>query len=274
MKRFGMYFAVFAVLAAIFAWADVLASDSDFRVVFFDVGQGDAIMIQKGNVEILIDGGPDSGILSKLGENLSFFDRKIELVVMSHSDADHISGFIDVLRKYEVDAVLATFAEDSSADYQAILELISEKNIKTIQAQVGLRVFLDDENFLDVLYPFDDLRNHGEVKDNNAISVVLRLTVRDESFLFTGDLPKAQEYEIISQGINVEARVLKVGHHGSKTSTSEQFLEAVGPDVAVISAGRKNRYGHPHQEVIERLVERGIDISRTDLSGDIIFELR
>jgi competence protein ComEC len=272
MKRFGIYFVIFVAVAAIFIWADVLVSDADFKITFFDIGQGDAVLIQKGDFEILIDGGPDSSILNKLGENLSFFDREIELVVLSHSDADHISGLVDVLRKYEVGMVLASFIQASNADYQVILQIISEKKIKTIQAQAGLRIFLDDENYIDVLYPFDDLTGQV-VKNNNAVSVVLRLVMIDETFLFTGDLERAQEYELVSRNINLVSNVLKVGHHGSKTSTSEQFLEAVGSGSAVISAGRENRYGHPHQEVIERLVNKGFEIFRTDLDGDIIFEI-
>jgi len=260
-------------MAALFVWSGVFArSDSGTKISFFNIGQGDAILIQQGDLDILIDGGPDSGILNKLGQSLNFFNREIELVVLSHSDSDHISGLVDVFKKYKIEAVLATFAEGSNANYKAILGLISEKGIQKIKAQAGIRIYLGEESYFDVLYPFDDLEGQS-IKNTNSTSVLIRLVVKDKTFLFTGDLEAAQEYQVLAENIFLDSQVLKVGHHGSKTSTTEQFLSAVRPSYAVISAGLNNRYGHPHEEVMERLKESDAEILRTDLMGDVVISV-
>jgi len=237
-------------------------------VDFFDVGQGDAIFIETPQrYQILIDGGPDNVVLEKLGERMLFWDRTIDLVILTHPEYDHMAGLIEVLKTYEVKNILWTGIVRDTAEYGEWKRLIGEEDARLIIAQKSLRIHLDN-SYIDVLAPFENLEGQ-EMKDSNNTSIVTRLVFGEKSFLFAGDIEKSMEKKLIESGAEIDSDVLKVAHHGSKTSSIPEFVEKVSPEVAVISVGKENKYGHPHEETLDTLGKYGIDILRTDLNGDI-----
>ena len=256
-------------IGMILVWLAVFtqAQTPFLEVDFFDIGQGDAIFIEAPNGnQVLIDGGPDETILEKLGQELSFYDRSIDLVILTHPEADHINGLVEVLKNYQVEHILYTGVTRDTSAYQEWSRLISQKGIPFTIAQAGQVIYLSPQIKLVVLWPSQDLSGQ-RLKNNNNASIVFQLVYGQSQFLFTGDIEKETERELANSGIDLVSDVLKVAHHGSKTSTTEDFLSKVNPKVAVISAGRKNPYGHPHQSVIERL--EGVKVYGTYQDGDI-----
>jgi len=255
----------------ILAWSIVfdLSKQKSLEVNFFDVGQGDAAFIEtpKGQ-QVLIDGGPGSKILEKLGKEMPFWDRDIDLIILTHPEADHLSGLIDALKKYKVRNILWTGVIRDTFEYEEWQKLIKEEKAKIYIAEKGEKILMSDGILMDILYPFENLEGK-EIQDSNDTSVVSRLTLGYSSFLFTGDMTKLVEKEIIEKNTDVDSDVLKIAHHGSKTSSSEEFLQAVSPEVAIISVGKNNFYGHPTPEVLENLNKYGIKVLRTDERGDI-----
>jgi len=254
----------------ILAWFVVydLSKIRFLEVIFFDVGQGDALFIKtpQGH-QILIDGGPDSVILEKLGEELPFYDRVIDLVILTHPESDHLTGLLDVLRSYKVKNILWTGVIKDTGDFEKWQELIEKEKAEIFIAKAGQKITIGKTSF-EILFPFENLENKS-VKDANNTSIVLRLDFGEISLLFTGDIYKSEERELLSLAKQLDTDVLKVGHHGSKTSTAEEFIIVVSPEIAVISVGRNNSYGHPHQETLDTLEKYAIRIFRTDLNGDI-----
>lgn len=260
------------VAAAIMVWLfTVTKPDNNLQVSFLDVGQGDAILIQRGNQQVLIDGGPSPQAIGLgLGEKMPFWDRTIELVVLTHPSADHVTGLVEVLNRYNVKQVLYPDLAYASGIYDEWLKLVQEKGIKCTLAQAGQQIDLGGGVVLEVLNPPSPLLTDTESDiDNNGI--VLRLSMDEISFLLTADTMWETELEMIHRRTNLNSTVLKVGHHGSDTSTTPQFLAVVNPQIAVISVGADNEYGHPADEVMTRLKEKiGMgNIYRTDEDGTI-----
>ena len=261
----------------ILAWIAVydLTRPQFLEVSFFDVGQGDAIFIETPQRhQILIDGGPDSKILEKLGENLPFWDRTIDLIILTHPEADHLAGLLEVLKRYKVENILWTGVLRDTAEFKEWQGLIEEEKIKEGTkikiAQAGQKIICSGcllEQYVEILSPLENLEGK-EFKDSNNTSIIGRLVFGENSFLFTGDIYKSVEKKLIENGANIHSDVLKISHHGSKTSSTEEFIKEVSPEIAVISVG-KNKYGHPYQETLETLTKYGIKILRTDLDSDI-----
>lgn len=262
------------VLLNIVSWQEVsrLSSGNDLMVDFLNIGQGDSIFITTpSNQQILIDGGPDSTVLDKLSQEMPFYDKTIELVVLTHPEKDHLVGLFDVLRRYKVKNILWTGIVRNTPEWEEWNALIKKEGANIIIAKAGDRVILQKEKpviFFDILNPVEDIAGR-EFEDSNDTSIVLYLTVGKEKFLFAGDIGFGTEVQLLKE--NIMADVLKVAHHGSKYSTSEEFLKQVSPQVAVISVG-ENSYGHPTDELLARLNIFGIDILRTDVNGDIKIE--
>lgn len=253
-------------IGVIFVWYAVFyESRSGLAVYFLDVGQGDSIFIQAENGnQILIDGGQNKSVLSQLSKVMPFYDRSIDVIIETHPDSDHIGGLVEVLNRYDVGLVMESGVKSDSAIYKKLKSIIEQKNITEILGKKGIRINISEGLFLDILFPVGDA---SEMEANTA-SIVTKLVYGDTSFLLTGDSPKAIEKYLSSaykSSLNVD--VLKVGHHGSKTSTSEIFIGYTSPEYAIISAGKENRYGHPHQEVLDILGKFEIRVLRTDESG-------
>ncbi|MCX6761942.1 MAG: ComEC/Rec2 family competence protein [Candidatus Moranbacteria bacterium] len=248
------------------------AQNQKLQVAFLDVGQGDAILISDGEKQILIDGGPSgTKLMEKLGEYVPFWDRKIDVVIATHPDADHITGLVDVLKNYSVDQVIESGAQSESQVFGALEKIISDKKVEKQIARRGMKVKLSDDAELEVFSPTDAIIS-GLKDDTNLASIVAKLTYGENSFLFTGDLPLEADSQLISSRLPLSANVLKIAHHGSKSATSAQWLELVHPKEAVISVGKDNRYGHPTAEVLSRLQDDKIRILRTDQQGDVVYD--
>ncbi|MCX6745317.1 MAG: ComEC/Rec2 family competence protein, partial [Candidatus Parcubacteria bacterium] len=241
------------------------------EVDFLDVGQGDAILIKTPYEQnILIDGGPSSKVLSELGKNLAFFDKKIDLVILTHPHSDHVAGLVEVLRRYNVKKVLMTGIAHTAPDYLAFVKEIADQQIPTEYANGSRDITLGQDLTLKILYPFTDL-SRQKIEDLNNSSIVLKLLYKNNSFLLTGDAGELVENDLLSAKTELRAQVLKVGHHGSKYSSTEAFLDAVKPQYAIIMVGKNNDFGHPHLRTLDNLQKRKIEILRTDQSGTIKF---
>ncbi len=255
-------------LAATVTWSAVFHLENDrLLVAFLDVGQGDAIFIETPDgSQVLIDGGPNKKVLSELSRIMPFYDRSIDAVILTHPHQDHVGGLVEILKRYDVDFVFDSGDTASTAELAEFKKLVSEKNINEIFVRRGSRILLGGGVYFDVLLP--EVFNDSENQHQNM--VVGRLSYGGTCFLMTGDMEREQEFKILNDDIDCE--VLKVGHHGSKTSSSDAFLKAVSPEIAVIEVGAKNRYGHPYQAVLDRLTASAIQIFRTDTDGAVIIE--
>lgn len=271
-KKVYLFLIALAAVASILGAMIAQARTAALKVAFLDVGQGDAILIEQGERQILIDGGPSGQkLLAGLGKYVPFWDRKIDVVIATHPDADHISGLVDALKNYEVGAFIRTGAESQSGVYDALVSELAEKGIDDERAMRGMEIRLSDEAVLSILAPLDEA-DWQDAKDTNGGSVVARLSFGQNRFLLTGDFPGEKEPALIASGQDLSADVLKVSHHGSKSATTEEFLKAVKPEKAVISVGQGNRYGHPAAETLGRLNAAGTEVFRTDESGDVVFD--
>ena len=260
------------VVAILVSVAAATMPDDNLHVSILDVGQGDAILIQQGNRQVLVDGGPNpQAIILELGKKMPFWDRTIELVVLTHPSADHVTGLVEVLNRYKVKQVLHPDLDFESDIYDEWLRLVKEKDIKCTIAHAGQQIDLD-RAVIAVLNPqIPPLTGTGSDIDNNG--VVLHICMGEVSFLLTADMMWEAEFELITHRAKLTSIVFKIAHHGSDTSTTPEFLAAVNPEVAVISVDAENRFGHPTSEVIERLEEKlgSEKIYRTDEQGTIEF---
>ncbi len=270
--RIRLFILIAFAVVALCIWLAPGSTPEDapvFAVHFLDVGQGDAALIEtQGGVQVLIDGGRDSSVLARLQEQMGFFDREIDMVLGTHPDLDHIGGLIDVFDQYTVHTILTTENKGESDTSQLYEALKKQEGAEIVMARRGQEFALDASTTLRVLFP----ETNPEMLESNTSSIVLQLTHGSSTFLFTGDSPKSiEEYLVLVEGENLKSDVLKVGHHGSRTSTSEMFLDEVRPSFAVISAGKDNSYGHPHLEVTDLLFNTRVEAHQTSDEGTITF---
>ncbi|HEX2792758.1 MAG TPA: ComEC/Rec2 family competence protein [Candidatus Paceibacterota bacterium] len=238
-------------------------------VSVLDIGQGDAILVEgPTGRQMLIDGGKDRKVLRELPRALPLLDRTLDLVVATHPDADHIGGLADIFARYRVGTYLkSSVIHESSATDRLDAASSQERGLATVVARAGMRIHLGGGAYADVLFPDRDMPD----AETNAASIVMRIAYGETSFMLTGDAPSEVEAYLIQRyGEDaLDSDVLKAGHHGLRTSTSPAWLAAVTPDLAVISAGRGNSYGHPHQEVLDRLRLAGVPFLSTQTAGTI-----
>jgi competence protein ComEC len=273
-KKYLLFFVGFLFVLNIYAWQEVfvLASEDNLlKVYFLDVGQGDSeFIITPENHQILVDGGPTSAVLEKLQNLIPFSDRTIDLVILTHPEKDHMQGLIEVLQRYRIKNILWTGVVRDTPEYQQWISALAEEQEQGAEitiAEVGQKITAGDV-LINILNPMENLTGK-ELKDSNDSSIILNLVFNESDFLFTGDISNQAEKEIIAVSETaITAEVLKVAHHGSKYSTSNEFLENVKPEIAVISVG-KNSYGHPTPETLQKLENFGIKVLRTDTKGDI-----
>lgn len=258
------------VLVVGYIWFVYTPENNNLVVTFLNIGQGDSTIIRTSQGEtILIDGGPDRTILSKLAKYIPWAERTIDLMILSHPHADHLTGLNYVLERYKVRHVLMTDAVHTTPEYFRFLELLKEKNIPITLATTGKKFMFSDGVVIEVIWPNETFVDR-KLSDLNDSSIVDKLVYGSSSIIFTGDTPAANEQAILRAGLDVRAQILKVAHQGSKTSSTKEFIQAVAPEVAIIPVG-PNSYGHPHKEVVDRLNELVPLVLRTDEEGDITF---
>lgn len=289
MKKEYLFFLSALLLALnFFIWREVFALNAlkVLQVDFLDVGQGDSAFIQtpEGH-QILIDGGPGSAVLEKLAQRMPFWDKSLDLVILTHPETDHMQGILKVLQSYKVDNFVWTGIVKNNAENKELAVLLDKaknyrpsflaalagagKAAKIVAVNAGGKIKAGNAEF-DVLFPFENLSGK-EIKNSvNDTSVVAKLVFGKSSFLFAGDISSSAEKKLADSGKDLASDVLKVAHHGSKYSTSDLFLHYVNPEYAIIEVG-KNSYGHPTGEVLQRLENYAIKVKRTDTNGDIQF---
>lgn len=240
-------------------------SSKNLMVHFIDVGQGDAILIQTNNKNLLIDSGPDNkkafSYLKAQGV------KSLDYVIATHPHDDHIGSMAKIINTFDIHSFYAPKITNNTDAFKDMLNSLNNKNLKLIPAKVGLKINLGDNINCTILSPIEN-----SYKELNNYSIVLKISYNNTSFIFMGDAEVSNENELIKTGYNLKADILKVGHHGSNSSTSKPLLSEVKPKVAIISCGQGNDYGHPNKETINKLSEENISIYRTDKHGSIILE--
>ena len=261
-----------------YVWFIILGSrgvkDANAEFYFLDVGQGDSELItvpygHSGNVNLLIDGGPDAKVVDRLKDALPAQDHYIDILVMTHPQLDHFGGLIDVLKNYDVGAFLWTGRKGTSMAYAALESEIKKRGVQTIILRAGDEILYNKIN-IKVLSPDERMLKSEELNDT---SLVLLANSADTSILYTGDIGENIEKILMDNGIDLKASILKVPHHGSRFSSSDRFLRAVNPLAAIIEVG-KNSYGHPTKQPLERLKNIGANIFTTKNEGTVRIEIR
>jgi len=296
LRKYGIWALLIAVALEYFFAAGL--SDGRLHVYALNIGQGDSLLIRTPSDRfILVDGGPDDSVLNQMADVMPFYRRDIALVILTHPHPDHVNGLVEVVRRYNVARVIMTGIDYHDAGYTAFMEAIAGRGVPVKFAD-GKDMVLGDDNgdgsdagagsgsgatnpdygdravTLDFLYPLSSIQGRSFVNINNS-SIVFRLIYGKTVILFEGDCEVECERKILESaavtGADLSADVLKVGHHGSRTSSSEAMLDAVNPTYAVISCGVDNSFKHPHPETISKLQARGVRIYRTDIDGRVEF---
>lgn len=258
------------ILNIIIFYSIYYISGASLELAFLNVGQGDAIFIKAPDgKQMLIDGGANNGVLRELGRAMPFYDRSIDVVMATHADQDHIGGLVAVLNRFKVDLFIQTNTVATSDVYKELQNLIEEKKINKVIITSPQILTLGQNTEFDIIFPTQDTAGW----DTNDSSIVGKLVYGNNSFLFTGDLPQnIEKYLVGKYGDFLDSDILKVGHHGSKTSSSELFVGTVSPAYSIISVDSNNRYGHPAPEVLKILGDFGGEILQTMNLGTIKFK--
>ena len=271
IKKYGLFIAVLLLLVTnVFLFkTDWQNSHQGLIFAMLDVGQGDALFIESSSgTQVMFDGGPSRKVLGSLQRVMSPFDKTIDALIITNPDADHIGGFLDILKNYKVGVVLESGTLTDSKIYQNLREEMKKQNVPDILAKRGMRLNIGGGVVIDILFPDRDVSEWA----TNDGSVVARLSYGKTSIMLTGDVGAKTEQIILTENsqMQLKSTILKVGHHGSRTSSSSSFVKAVSPEYAFISDGKNNNYGHPHLETLETLTKFGAKIFRTDLLGTIV----
>ncbi len=274
MELFKKYLLPLCILVLVFANIFVFQLDwqnshKGLTFVVLDVGQGDALFIESPTgTQVMFDIGPSHKILGPLSQVMSPFDKSIDAVVITNPDADHIGGFLDVLKNYQVGEVFSSGTISDSKTYKDLEKEIKNKNIPNTLVKKGMRLDIGGGAVIDILFPDRDVSTWS----TNDGSVVARLSYGNTSVMLTGDATKVTEKIILSENSQniLQSTILKVGHHGSRNSTSLEFAQAVLPLYSLISVGKSNKYGHPHQDALDILKQINSDVFRTDMLGSIV----
>ncbi|MEK7661964.1 MAG: ComEC/Rec2 family competence protein [Patescibacteria group bacterium] len=272
-SRTAKFFILTALFTlSIFIWSLIFAGgNKNLSVAFLDIGQGDSIFIEAPNGnQILIDGGSGGAVVRELGKILPMYDRVIDVILATHPDKDHTGGLNNVLEKFSVSYFIEPGVPADTLTWNALLKKVKEKNISHVYARRGMEIDLGGGAKLLVLYPDRDVSRE---KDTNNASVIAMLSYGASRVLLTGDAPQSAELRLVAKdGEKLRAEILKLGHHGSRTSSAPPFLAAVHPAYAIVSAGCKNSYGHPHQEILALLEKFKIQKLATCEKGTITFK--
>lgn len=244
------------------------STGQELIVSFMDVGQADCTIVQYGNSTMIIDAGGNATALSLVAYLKKMNIIKFDYVIGTHPHEDHIGGLDAVIKNFEIGKIYMPKVSNNTQTFEDVLVAIKSKNLSVTTPISGAKFSLGDEVQCLILAP-----NSSSYEELNSYSIVFKMTFEGKSFIFTGDAEVDSEREILSKGFDLRGDILKVGHHGSSSSTSSNFLEAVSPSLAVIFVGKDNTYGHPHQSTINNLKATGVKILRTDLNGTITMKV-
>ncbi len=262
-SQFFWFILLTSVAAVVIAIPEM--PDSHLHIYFCDVGQGDGVIIKYRNQTVLIDGGPnESKITSCLNTALPFWERDIDLLVLTHPHADHVRGLIYAVDNYRIKAVLLAYTPYASSQYQHFLDLLSKEETKVIKTYQGQKLAFGNF-FFSVLWPPKFCLNSNV----NYCSVVLYFKYKNFTALFTGDFPAEAQQDFINQRTVASAQLLKVPHQGARDALAPAFLEKIKPSLAVVSVGKDNSFGHPHSSTLQLLSRVGVILKRTDLDGTV-----
>lgn len=271
MRKTGCIAVAILACTALLLWGAVIheSARETLTVAFLDVGQGDAALITTpGGRQVLIDGGRSRSVLRALSKEMAWYDRTIDVVIATHPDTDHVGGLFPVLERYRVLHILRPGVGTEKEVTQSLLKEIANEDATETLARRAQRIDLGTDAYIDILFPDRDVSGI----ETNAGSIIARLVYGDTSFLFTGDAPQAiEEYLVSLDGSGLQSDVLKVGHHGSDTSSAPLFVGFVSPEHAVISRGCDNSYGHPHETVLATLNQFNIQTHDTCTDGTVTF---
>lgn len=265
---------ILSMLLALSLYQFFEITDHQTKLSFLDVGQGDSILLQTPEYKnILIDGGPDGKVIEELSKKLDFFNQKIDLLILTHPHLDHYGGMLDVVQKYPIGAVMLTGVAGDRV-YGSFIKQLKEKEIPIWYPDSSKDLQVGRDLILDILYPFksqsligQDVKN----KNNSSVSLMIRDKSGKAEALLTGDAEMAQEIELLLSGQDFASPLEKLGHHGSRTSSTLPFLNAVNAKTVVISAGKNNKFGHPHKETLEKVKDKEVHITANE--GTIDFSL-
>ncbi|KEI98430.1 hydrolase [Clostridium botulinum A2B3 87] len=238
---------------------------NELKVHYIDVGQGDSILVQTKDKNILIDAGTRKSSDSLISYLKKQHIKKLDYVIATHPHEDHIGGMPKVIEEFEISNFYAPKKTANTKIFKDMILQLKKKNLKINVAKKGISVDLSNNSSLDFLAPVKD--NYENTNDSSA---VVKLTHGNTKFLFTGDAEKTSEKDILNSNEDLSSNVLKVGHHGSHSSSSKEFLDKINPKIAIISCGKNNDYGHPHKETMKELNKRNIEVYRTDIDGNIV----
>ncbi|CBZ02247.1 MBL fold metallo-hydrolase [Clostridium botulinum] len=238
---------------------------NELKVHYIDVGQGDSILVQTKDKNILIDAGTRKSSDSLISYLKKQHIKKLDYVIATHPHEDHIGGMPKVIEEFEISNFYAPKKTANTKIFKDMILQLKKKNLKINVAKKGISVDLSNNSSLDFLAPVKD--NYENTNDSSA---VVKLTHGNTKFLFTGDAEKTSEKDILNSNEDLSSNVLKVGHHGSHSSSSKEFLDKINPKIAIISCGKNNDYGHPHKETMKELKKRNIEVYRTDIDGNIV----
>jgi competence protein ComEC len=271
----GLGLILIAIWMAVFAYPE-----KKLHLIACDVGQGDAILAVYGTTQILIDGGATNKVIDCLGRHMPFWDRKIEVVLLTHPQLDHFGGLSEVFKRFQVERFVATSLDSSSQAYQALISMVGGSGVEVLNPTTGM-VIMSGLLYLDIVWPSDDFQiaaggvSGGNIlgafttkKDPNDFSIVANLRLGEFDALLTGDISPQVISKIIQTGKVRDVEYIKIPHHGSKNGLTKELLDAATPEVAIISVG-KNSFGHPHREILDLLKEYDIQTKRTDEDGDV-----
>lgn len=268
MKLWVAVFSVAVIGGAILTACMFSLQGGFLRVIFLNIGQGDAILIEAPTGErVLVDGGPDDSVLVEIGRVMPFFERRIDAIVLTHPHADHVNGLVAVLRRYDVRQVVLTGVSYHEAAYEAFLEMATAKDVELIFVNGDFDLRLGGV-VIDVLYPFDSIEGEKFANINNS-SIVMRLLYGGFSLFLAGDGEVEVEEELVSAGYDLSSDVMKASHHGSKTANSLDLISRLDADAVVISCGVDNSFNHPHIEAMRNFRMENLEIFRTDIDGAV-----
>lgn len=268
-KLFKLILPLFIIILSLFLYQtnDTSNYKNQMAIHYIDVGQGDCILIQVNNKNLLIDSGPSSNRKNLLDylENLNI--KRLDYIIATHPHEDHIGNMDTLIRRYNIGSFYSPKIIHSSTTFENMISSLVDKNLKINILNKGVTgIDLGENTSVSVYSPLENLYS-----DNlNDYSPIIKITFLNNSFLFTADAEISTENTVLSQNENLKCDILKIGHHGSSTSTSPDFITAVNPSVAIISVGKNNSYGHPTPEIISLLNSLNIKTIRTDINGSII----